>query len=315
MRCLVTGAAGFVGSHLCERLLSLGNEVVGVDAFTDYYPRAAKEQNLSHSRQHAGFTFIEADLVDADLAELLLDVEVVYHLAAQPGVRASWGAAFSSYVSNNVLATQRLLEACATREIRKFVYASSSSIYGDAAEMPVRETALPRPLSPYGVTKLAGEHLVMAYHKGYGMPTIALRYFTVYGPRQRPDMAFQRWIMALLTGSPITIYGDGRQTRDFTFVGDVVAATIRAGECPHAGVPINIAGGSRLDMLQVIRMMEDLSGKRARLKRAEAQKGDARDTWADTTAARDLLGFVATVGIREGLREQISYLKERLGET
>src|SRR5262245_64919423 len=220
---LVTGVAGFIGSHLAERLLRDGVRVTGVDCFTDYYDPAIKRRNLERARSHPEFALVELDLGEADLAALP-DVQVVYHQAAQPGVRASWGADFAIYTHHNVLATQRLLERYRGSSLERFVYASSSSVYGDAERYPTDEGLLPRPLSPYGVTKLAGEHLALLYARNFGMPVVALRYFTVYGPRQRPDMAFHRFCRALLTGQAITVYGDGRQSRDFTFVADAVEA-------------------------------------------------------------------------------------------
>src|SRR5215203_4210459 len=224
MKALVTGAAGFIGSHLVSALLDRGTEVVGLDCFTDYYARDIKEANLDVNRRRPRFTFVEARIQDADLATLLDDVSQVFHLAAQAGVRKSWGRDFRIYTDNNVDATQQLLEACLGRPLHRFVYASSSSLYGDNASIPMREDALPQPVSPYGVTKLAAEQLCHLYKVNHGVPTTALRYFTVYGPRQRPDMAFNRFIRASLDGQPISLYGDGEQTRDFTFVSDAVAA-------------------------------------------------------------------------------------------
>src|SRR5436190_6883622 len=234
MKALVTGAAGFIGSTLSERLIADGATVVGLDCFTDYYPRERKEHNLTLLRQSPGFTLVEAAIADADWATLLDGVSCVFHLAAQAGVRKSWGRDFRVYTVNNVEATQILLEACQGRPIERLVYASSSSVYGDDVPIPMREDARPQPVSPYGVTKLAAEQLCHLYHVNYGVPTAAMRYFTVYGPRQRPDMAFHRFIRAAIRSESITLYGDGEQTRDFTFVADAVAATIAAGE--H-GVP------------------------------------------------------------------------------
>src|SRR5512139_2707601 len=234
MKALVTGAAGFIGSTLCDTLLAAGHDVVGIDCFIDYYPRALKERNLIAARSSPRFRFIEASLVDAPLADLLRGVDVVYHQAAQAGVRASWGDDFRIYSDNNVFATQRLLEASRASSLQKFVYASSSSIYGDTDDLPMRETSRPQPVSPYGVTKLAAEHLTWLYWRNYGLPTVSLRYFTVYGPRQRPDMGFHRFLRAALGDEAIALYGDGEQTRDFTFVSDAVEATIAAG---LSGVP------------------------------------------------------------------------------
>ena len=308
-KALVTGAAGFIGSHLTERLLEDGWQVVAVDCFTDYYSRAAKEQNLAACRAHPRLRFVEADLVTCDLKPLLADVDVVFHQAGQAGVRASWGAEFEMYVQNNILATQRLLEALKGRTLQRFVYASSSSIYGDAQDLPVREETLPQPISPYGVTKLAAEHLCRLYHTNFGLPTVSLRYFTVYGPRQRPDMAFHRLIRAMLEGGTFPLYGDGQQTRDFTFVADAVAANLLAVEAPPGRV-FNIGGGSRVTMNQVIATLEEIVGRPAPVERQAAQAGDVRHTWADTSAAREVLGFAPRVSLREGLAQEVAWLRE-----
>ena len=244
---LVTGAAGFIGSHLSERLLDDGVEVRGVDRFSDYYDVALKRANLALLESRPGFSFTEGDLNELDLAQLLDGVDVVFHLAAQPGVRASWGREFEIYLRDNLLATQRLLEESRSHELRRFVFASSSSIYGDAEHFPTKETDAPGPVSPYGVTKLAAEHLGRQYFKGFGVPTVALRYFTIFGPRQRPDMAFNRFISAGLDGEPIAVFGDGLQERDFTYVSDAVAATIAAGERGTSRRGLQHRGGQRGD--------------------------------------------------------------------
>ena len=310
-RALVTGAAGFIGSHLCERLLSDGWQVTGVDCFADYYSRSLKEQNLAVFRDQPGFTFVEADLVTADLEPLVAGVGAVFHQAGQAGVRASWGADFEIYTQNNVLATQRLLEAVKGNGLQRFVYASSGSIYGDVETLPITETTMPKPVSPYGVTKLAGEHLCQLYCTNFGVPAVRLRYFTVYGPRQRPDMAFNKLITALLRDQSFPLYGDGEQTRDFTFVLDVVEANIRAVGAPEGSV-YNVAGGSRVTVNQVIGTLEELVGRPARLDRRGPRPGDQRHTWADTTAARESLGFVPRVGLGEGLAAEIDWLREHI---
>lgn len=311
MRCVVTGCAGFIGSHLCETLITRGHEVVGVDCFTDYYPRTAKLTNLADLRDSAGFTMVEADLLNCELPRLLEGADCVFHQAAQAGVRASWGQSFRAYTDNNVLATQRLLEAVRTLPISRFVYASSSSIYGDARELPVTEEVLPRPVSPYGVTKLAAEHLCHLYWVNFGVPAVSLRYFTVYGPRQRPDMAFHRFIRAIMAGEEISVYGDGNQTRDFTFVSDAVAANIRCAEAEVAGRRFNIGGGSRTSVNRVLAILQSLSGREARVRHVDAQKGDVRHTFADTSQAREALGFHPTVSIEEGLRRQFAWQTAR----
>ena len=308
MKALVTGVAGFIGSHLASALLDRGATVVGIDSFTDYYPRSIKERNLDENRRRNGFRFVEADLEDADLPALLDGMSHVFHLAAQAGVRKSWGRDFRTYTANNVDATQKLLEACAGRPLHRFVHASSSSVYGDRAAIPMKEDALPQPVSPYGVTKMAAEQLGYLYHVNYGVPAVAMRYFTVYGPRQRPDMAFNRFIRAALDGKPITLYGDGEQTRDFTFVADAVAATIAAGERGVPGTAYNIGGGSRVSMNQVLAIIERIHGRPLQVHREGAQKGDMRDTYADTSLARRDLGFAPATSLEEGIRAEYEWL-------
>lgn len=309
MHALVTGAAGFIGSHLSAALLERGARVTGLDCFTDYYPRALKEGNLAVNRGREGFSFVETAIADADLAGLLEGVTHVFHLAAQAGVRKSWGRDFQVYTVNNVDATQILLEACVGRPIEKLVYASSSSVYGDAVDIPMTERALPQPVSPYGVTKLAAEQLCHLYTVNHGVPTASMRYFTVYGPRQRPDMGFHRFIRAALTGQPITLYGDGEQTRDFTFVADAVAATIAAGDRGRPGAVYNIGGGSRVSINEVLEIIGDVTGATLDIRREPAQKGDMRDTFADTSQARADLGFAPTISLTEGLRAEAEWLR------
>lgn len=314
-RSLVTGAAGFIGSHLCQRLVVEGHAVIGLDCFTDYYPRAAKEANLAPLRAHPDFAFVEANLLTADLTGLLRNVDFAFHLAAQAGVRGSWGAQFEAYVANNVLATQRILEAARAGggRLRRLVYASSSSIYGDAPELPLGEEATPRPVSPYGVTKLAGEHLCTLYWRSQGVPTVALRYFTVYGPRQRPDMAFHRFVRSLLRGEPVTIFGDGEQTRDFTFVADAVEATLLALGEGLAGQVFNVGGGSRVSVNAALAILEELTGKRAVRDHRPSEQGDMRHTTAAVERAGAILRFAPRVGIREGLEAQLAWQARALG--
>ncbi len=308
MKALVTGAAGFIGSHLTGALLDRGSEVVGIDCFTDYYPRALKEANLDANRDRSGFTFVERRIQDADLPALLEGVTHVFHLAAQAGVRKSWGRDFRIYTENNVDASQQLLEACVGRPLHRFVYASSSSLYGDNVQIPMRESALPQPVSPYGVTKLAAEQLCYLYFANHAVPTTSVRYFTVYGPRQRPDMAFHRFIKASLDGQPITLYGDGEQTRDFTFVADAVAATVAAGDQGVPGRAYNVGGGSRVSMNQVIDIIGRIAGRPLDVRREPTQKGDMRDTYADTTMARADLGFSPSVTLEQGIEAEYRWL-------
>src|SRR5262245_27347424 len=308
MKALVTGAAGFIGSHLAASLLDRGAQVIGLDCFTDYYPRSLKEANLAVNKHRPDFHFIEGRIQDIDLRTLLSGVTHVFHLAAQAGVRKSWGRDFRVYSDNNVDASQQLLEACVKLPLQKFVYASSSSIYGDNVSIPMRETALPQPVSPYGVTKLAAEQLCYLYHANHGVPTSSLRYFTVYGPRQRPDMGFHRFISAAIEGEPIPLYGDGEQTRDFTFVHDALAATVAAGDRGIPGRAYNIGGGSRVSINQVLDIIGRVSGRSLDVRREPAQKGDMRDTFADTSLARADLGFVPTVSLEEGIAAEYRWL-------
>jgi nucleoside-diphosphate-sugar epimerase len=310
MRCLVTGVAGFIGSHLAERLIDLKHDVLGIDRFTDYYPRPLKEKNLARLRDEARFSLTEIDLATADLAPALDGVEIVFHLAAQAGVRASWGERFETYLHDNVLATQRLLEAAKVRgEARKIIYSSSSSVYGQTHEMPMREGSATAPYSPYGVTKLSGEHLCDLYRTNFGLTTVALRYFTVYGPRQRPDMGFHRFIEAIRRGEAIPLYGDGEQTRDFTFVADAVEANVLAMTAGE-GV-INIGGGSRVTVNQVLRTLGEVAGE-VRIEPRPEQAGDVRHTWADTTRAREVLGYAPRVSLTDGLTAQVEWQRQTL---
>ncbi len=305
MKCLVTGAAGFIGSHLAERLLREGHEVIGIDCFVPYYPRWIKEKNLAGLLPYPRFRFLEANLLDVDLPELLSQgIEGILHQAAQAGVRASWGKEFTDYTALNILATQQLLEAAKSHPLRKFVYASSSSVYGDVTPLPMREDALPRPLSPYGVSKLSAEHLCYLYWKNYGVPTIALRYFTVYGPRQRPDMAFHRFLRCLLEDRPIPIYGDGQQTRDFTFIDDIVEANLLALQTPVVGEVFNIGGGTTVTLQDAIGVCQGVSGKRAQLDIRAVEKGDVRQTLADVSRAKQHLAYEPKVRLREGLEAE-----------
>ena len=308
MRALVTGCAGFIGSHLTGVLLDQGATVVGIDCFTDYYPRSIKESNLAANSGRTGFSFVEDRIQDADPARLLDGVSHIFHLAAQAGVRKSWGRDFRAYTENNIEATQMLLEACVGRPIERFVHASSSSVYGDNASIPMREDALPRPVSPYGVTKLSAEQLGYLYFVNHRVPTAAMRYFTVYGPRQRPDMAFHRFIKAALRDEELSLYGDGEQTRDFTFVADAVAATVAAATRGVPGRSYNIGGGSRVSMNQVIDLIGRIAGRPLRVKREATKNGDMRDTYADTSLARQDLGFAPSVSLEDGIKAEYQWL-------
>ncbi len=306
---LVTGAAGFIGSHLSERLLASGVRVTGVDCFTDYYDPALKRRNLETARAHPSFGLLELDLGRADLAALP-DVDVVFHQAAQAGVRASWGAEFATYAHHNVLATQRLLERYRGAKLERFVYASSSSVYGDAEQFPTPETLLPRPFSPYGVTKLAGEHLVLLYGRNFGLPVSALRYFTVYGPRQRPDMAFHKFCRALLRGDEIPVFGDGKQSRDFTYIDDAIEANVRAWKASAPQGVYNVGGGSQVEVLEAIAILERALGARAQVRLEPRPPGDPLRTRADATRIRSDLGFAPATPIEQGLAAEAAWARD-----
>ena len=320
---VVTACAGFIGSHLTDRLLADGHAVVGIDSFEDCYPRAMKEANLAGARANPAFTLHEANILDlaaeaapggpgpgegaegSALAALLRGSACVYHLAAQPGVRASWGSSFEVYARHNVLATQQLLEACGAAQVPKVIYASSSSVYGDQDELPLHENMVPRPRSPYGVTKLAGEHLCGLYHANRGLDTVALRFFTVYGPRQRPDMAFYKFISAMLEGREIVIYGDGAQTRDFTYVDDIVEGLVLAQSAPP-GALMNLGGGNRVSLAEAIATLGEVMGVQPRLAVRPVEAGDVRDTWADVECARALIAYSPTWSLSAGLLAEVA---------
>jgi nucleoside-diphosphate-sugar epimerase len=307
-RILVTGCAGFIGSHLCERLVGAGHDVVGVDCFTDFYARELKRRNLDALLDDRRFAFIELDLSTDPMLGLVDDVDIVIHLAAQAGVRDSFGEGFETYVRHNIRATQRLLEAATSAALQRFVYASSSSVYGDAEAYPTQESIEPRPVSPYGMTKVATEELAGVYHRCYGVPVVGLRYFTAYGPRQRPDMAFCRFLRRAISGDPLPVIGDGRQIRDFTFVGDVVTATIAAARLGCPGSVYNIGGGSPVELREAITVIERLVGHRLQRERRPAQVGEARCTCCDGSRARFELDFVPTTGLEQGLAAQLEWM-------
>lgn len=308
---IVTGVAGFIGSHIAETLLKQGHKIIGIDRLNDYYDPNLKRKNISYLKDNANFTLLEASIQDLDWIELLDSVQVVYHQAAQAGVRASWGDGFFSYTSRNINATQIILEAAKqVKTVKRIVYASSSSIYGNAETMPTPETICPQPVSPYGITKLAAERLCWLYHQNFGVPATALRYFTVYGPRQRPDMAFHKFFKAAIEDRAIAIYGDGKQTRDFTFISDAVAANLAAGEVPEAiGEAFNIGGGSRAVLSDVLETMEKVIGKPIRKEYVAKATGDARHTSADVSKAKKLLGYNPQVSLEEGLTAEWEWIK------
>ena len=309
MKALVTGGAGFIGSHLSERLIAQGARVRAIDAFTDFYPRRLKERNLENLRGKSGYEFVEGDLRRLDLPRLLEGITHVFHLAAQAGVRRSWGAEFQVYTGLNIDSTQRLLEACVGKPIERLVYASSSSVYGDEVAIPMVETALPQPVSPYGVTKLAAEQLCYLYFFNYKVPAVSLRYFTVYGPRQRPDMGFNRFFSAILEGKPLVQFVDGLQTRDFTYVADAVKATADAAVRGVPGRVYNIGGGARVSLREVFDLIARVSGRPVTIDQQGPQKGDMRDTYADTSRAQADLGFKPSVTLEEGLRAMWQWME------
>lgn len=309
MKSLITGVAGFVASHLAEKLIELGHDVVGYDKFLDNYPRRFKETNLAVLRELPRFVFHEQDLLTADLQRALEGVDYVFHLAGQPGVRSSWGSDFARYTENNIQATQLLLEAAKDAKLKKFVYASTSSVYGDTDDLPMREEGQTRPVSPYGVTKLAAEHLCYLYCKAYGVPTVALRFFTVYGPRQRSDMFFHIFLRGLLRGEEIPLFDDGEQTRDFTFCLDIVDGIVGAALYPGVGEVFNLGGGSEISLLKAIALAESIAGRKANLKRHDRQRGDVRHTSASIEAARRKLAYAPKVDLREGLTRQWQWVQ------
>lgn len=309
MKFVITGACGFIGSHLSDRLLSAGHEVVGIDGFVPFYPREIKERNIASARQSPRFTLHET-LIEAagQLPSLLEGADAIYHLAAQAGVRASWGEDFRGYVDHNVLGTQKLLEAAVNARVPRLIYASSSSVYGDVNELPLREAMALSPVSPYGVTKLAAEHLVHLYGKANDLSVSSLRFFTVYGPRQRPDMAFHRFLKAVRDGQAITLYGDGEQTRDFTFISDLVDVLQGSIIQAKPGRVYNVGGGQRISVLKVLEVIGEVTGREVRIDRQAGQKGDMRDTLADTALAAADLGFIPKTPLPAGLKAEWEWI-------
>jgi nucleoside-diphosphate-sugar epimerase len=319
-RILVTGAAGFIGSHLVDTLLESQNWVLGLDSFTDYYEPTVKAENIACATNHVNYLLLREDLTTADLVTILHkhEIDVICHLAGQPGVRSSWGHQFNIYTRNNILATQRLLEAALSAGRIPVVYASSSSVYGNLATMPLAEEMRPAPVSPYGVTKLAAEHLCCLYSAMYGLPTVSLRLFTVFGPRQRPEMAFSRFLNAVKMNEEILIYGDGGQTRDFSYVGDVVKAFQLAADFiltergqQEEGWVFNVTGENRASLHQVLDTIAEVTSCRPRIRHMPAQPGDVRDTWADSSRIREILNFTPQVDLSEGIRRQWRYIWQK----
>jgi UDP-glucose 4-epimerase len=304
MRAVVTGAAGFIGSHLTDALLAEGHEVIGVDSFDDYYSRAIKERNLESAILDQSFRFHELDISRHDVSDVLDEADVVFHLASRSGVRASPGEVFDNQVRNNVVATQRLLESLTRHRLTRIVYASSWSVYGDAERLPTKESSVPLPLTSYGVTKLAAEHLVQLYSRSLGLPAVSLRYFTVYGPRQRPDMAIARFMQSMAVGEEIEIFGDGEQTREFTFVSDAVEATIRAATADVSGMVLNVGGGSRASINTVLTILEEMTKIGARRRYLPAIPEDRRNTGASINLARSSLAWEPRMSLRDGLTKQ-----------
>jgi len=312
---IVTGVAGFIGSHLAEALLRQGDRVIGVDHFNDYYDPALKRKNIAELEQNAKFELVEGDIQSLNWVGLLETAEVIYHQAAQAGVRASWGTGFRAYTDRNVNATQVLLEAAmAAPRLQRFVFASTSSVYGNAETLPTYETTCPQPVSPYGITKLAAEQLCWLYHQNFGVPVTALRYFTVYGPRQRPDMAFHKFFKAVIDDRAIPVFGDGQQTRDFTFVSDAIAANLAAATIPEAiGEVFNIGGGSRVVLADVINTMEQIVGQPIKRQHIDRAIGDARHTAADVSKAQKLLGYQPQVSLAAGLSQEWQWIRSLYG--
>lgn len=310
-RALVTGCAGFLGSRLTERLLEADVEVIGVDCFTDFYPRPLKERNIADLSDRTAFDLQERDIASDPLDDLVEQVDSIYHLAAQAGVRGSFGDGFQTYLHNNVRGTQRLLESAVRNPVEAIVYASSSSIYGNADLYPTPETTPRAPVSPYGMTKCATEDLAGVYRRNHGLHTVGLRYFTAYGPRQRPDMAFARFVAAGLAGDPITIFGDGHQIRDFTYVDDVIDATLLAAEHGVGGATYNVGGGTPVTLLDAIKVLEEQIGRPIAIEHRPNARGDARQTGADTRRARAELGFAPSVSLEEGLARQVEWTMGR----
>jgi len=309
MICTVTGAAGFIGSHLTRRLIREGHTVIGIDSFTDYYPRWIKEENAHSLLKEKKFHLIDEDINTLDLKKTIKESSYIFHLAAQAGVRASWGESFSIYTQDNIEATQKLLEAAKSLPVKKFIYASSSSVYGYSPELPMSETSPLYPYSPYGVTKLAAENLCFLYYKNFGLPTVSLRFFTVYGPGQRPDMAFHKFLRRIAEGKPIPIYGNGEQTRDFTYIDDIIEANYACIDHARPGEIYNIGGGNRRKLEDLIPLFEEICQKKVRIQWENSKKGDVPHTLADIQKATAGLGYKPQTDLRAGLREEWDWIR------
>jgi UDP-glucuronate 4-epimerase len=308
---IVTGCAGFIGSHLSEALLQRGDAVIGIDAFTDYYPRAYKQANLEHLLSRPGFVFLDGDLIEAPLDGLFQGVDGVFHLAAQPGVRGSWGSTFQVYLRENLQATERVFSACVRAGVR-VVFASSSSVYGNAPAYPTTEDTELHPVSPYGVTKQCCEQLAHAYATSKGLQAIGLRYFTVYGPRQRPDMAIQRIATAVADNGRFTVYGNGDQSRDVTYVEDAVTATIAVMDTAPAGTFYNVGGGSETSLRRLIELAQELSDTEIDVDFGTPAVGDVQRTAADTSLIQADAGWSARTSLEEGLVSQLAWTMSQL---
>ncbi|MFW6160191.1 MAG: GDP-mannose 4,6-dehydratase [Acidobacteriota bacterium] len=310
MKLVVTGAAGFIGSHLCERLVIQEHKVIGIDSFNDFYSRKIKENNINILGNNKNFDFIEGDINKLNLTLILKETEAVFHLAAQAGVRSSWGESFTGYTRDNIDATQKLLESAKKATLKKFIYASSSSVYGSCPELPMKETSPCLPYSPYGVTKLAAEHLCLLYYKNYRLPCVSLRFFTVYGPRQRPDMAFHKFLKAACLDKPIQIYGDGNQTRDFTYISDIVDANVAAFYQGIPGEIYNVGGGEQKKLNDVLRIIEKVTGKNLNIQKESRQEGDVPHTLASIEKARSELSYKPHFSLESGLRAQWHWIQQ-----
>ena len=310
---IITGVAGFIGSSLAEKLLKDNFKVIGIDSFTNYYSLHIKEKNIENCLKNTNFSLIRQDIDSLDLSAIFENAEYIFHLSAQPGVRASWGKEFTVYVKNNISVTQKILESLKNNTtLKKFIFASSSSVYGNQSTIMNEDTSLTKPVSPYGVTKLAAENLVNLYYKNYEIPTISLRYFTVYGPRQRPDMAFNRFFCSIIKDKKLTIFGNGEQRRDFTYVDDIIDATINAATSDSVGEILNVGGGSIFSLTQIIEFMKEITEKELEINFEKEQKGDVKYTNADISKAKKLINYKPSTDIKYGLTQQYEYIKTNL---